>query len=387
MKIDIIVSGRFHAFDLARQLEKKNLLNIIITTYPKYFVANYNIPKKKVRSFLIKELIYRLFIKLKLYKIAEKLLFYLNHLFENFAAKSIDYKNINLIIGWSGCSEKTFLKCKKTNGNILKVLERGSTHIKFQNQILLEEYKRFGIKSIPVNQRIIDKELREYDAADYIMVPSQFAKNSFLKNNINNKKILKVPYGVDLSIFKKSKTKPNGFNIVCAGQISFRKGSYYLIKAFTELKLKDSKLILVGDLQENLKIFIKPFLKNENIILKKHVPQNKLKDVYNISHLFVSSSIEEGMAMVQAQAMACGLPLICTTNSGGEEIVEENENGFVCPIRDTEYLKEKILSLYENRTKLNSFSEQAYEKSRKDLSWDKYGDNIVSIYNRLLNLK
>ena len=70
-----------------------------------------------------------------------------------------------------------------------------------------------------------------------------------------------------------------------------------------------------------------------------------------------------------------------------EEIVEENENGFVCPIRDTEYLKEKILSLYENRTKLNSFSEQAYEKSRKDLSWDKYGDNIVSIYNRLLNLK
>ena len=132
MKIDIIVSGRFHAFDLARQLEKKKLLNIIITTYPKYFVTNYNIPRKKIRTFIIKELIYRFLIKLKFYKFAEKSLFYLNHLFENFAAKSIEYKNINLIIGWSGCSEKTFLKCKKINENILKVLERGSTHITFQ---------------------------------------------------------------------------------------------------------------------------------------------------------------------------------------------------------------------------------------------------------------
>ena len=128
-------------------------------------------------------------------------------------------------------------------------------------------------------------------------------------------------------------------------------------------------------------------MKNENIILKKPVPQNKLKDIYNTSHLFISSSVEEGMAMVQAQAMACGLPLICTTNSGGEEIVDENENGFVCPIRDTEYLKGKILSLYEDRTKLNSFSKKAYEKSRRDLSWDKYGDNITRIYNQLLNSK
>ena len=160
-----------------------------------------------------------------------------------------------------------------------------------------------------------------------------------------------------------------------------------MIKAFSELKLNESKLILVGDIQENLKKFIKPFLKNENIILKKPVPQNKLKDIYNTSHLFISSSVEEGMAMVQAQAMACGLPLICTTNSGGEEIVDENENGFVCPIRDTEYLKGKILSLYEDRTKLNSFSKKAYEKSRRDLSWDKYGDNITRIYNQLLNSK
>ena len=84
-------------------------------------------------------------------------------------------------------------------------------------------------------------------------------ENSFLKNNINNQKILKVPYGVDLSIFKKSETKPNGFNIVSTGQISFRKGSYYLIKAFSELKLNESKLILVGDIQENLKNLLSLF--------------------------------------------------------------------------------------------------------------------------------
>ena len=33
--------------------------------------------------------------------------------------------------------------------------------------------------------------------------------------------------------------------------------------------------------------------------------------------------------MVQPQAMACGLPIICTTNSGGEELVDDGENGFI----------------------------------------------------------
>ena len=52
-----------------------------------------------------------------------------------------------------------------------------------------------------------------------------------------------------------------------------------------------------------------------------HLPPDALVEHYQQSHCFVMSSIEEGMAMVQMQALACGLPLICTTNTGGEDLL------------------------------------------------------------------
>ena len=65
--------------------------------------------------------------------------------------------------------------------------------------------------------------------------------------------------------------------------------------------------------------------------------------------------------MVQAQAMACGLPVICTTNTGGAEIIDEGFNGHVIPIRNIQILKNKIKDLYYDRIKLNKMSKNAYE--------------------------
>ena len=124
--------------------------------------------------------------------------------------------------------------------------------------------------------------------------------------------------------------------------------------------------------------------KNKNIKFFNHVPQNKLLNYYNNSDIFVVPSIEEGMAVVQLQAMACGLPVICTTNSGGSDIIDENENGYIINIRDIEKLKEKISHLYNNREIVKKFSENSYIKANKFLSWDNYGDKISLIYKEIL---
>ena len=50
--------------------------------------------------------------------------------------------------------------------------------------------------------------------------------------------------------------------------------------------------------------------------------------------------------MVQAQAMACGLPIICSENTGGSEIVDHGINGYVIPIKNIEILKNKIQEFY-----------------------------------------
>ena len=88
--------------------------------------------------------------------------------------------------------------------------------------------------------------------------------------------------------------------------------------------------------------------------------------------------------MVQLQAMSCGLPLICTINSGGEEIIDNGVDGFVIPIRDHEKLEEKILKFYYNRELCIEMGKKAQIKVNKQFSWDLYGKNAISIYQSLL---
>ena len=91
--------------------------------------------------------------------------------------------------------------------------------------------------------------------------------------------------------------------------------------------------------------------------------------------------------MVQAQAMACGLPVICTKNTGGSEIIDDDNSGYIIPIRNIEILKNKIKILYNDRDKLEEMSKCAHAKANSELSWEKYGDKMLKIYRELMQKK
>jgi len=380
MKITIIVGGRFHAFDLAEQLNKKGFLLNLITSYPKWKISGkFNIEKKKIKTILFKEVIERIIIKLKL-KYLDFLSFYLNKYFEYFASKKVDYKNSNIIIGWSGFSYKTFKKSK--NYNIIKILERGSSHIEYQSEILTEEYKKFNIK-YEISQKAITQELKEYDIADYISIPSKFVKNTFLQKRIDEKKLILIPYGVNLFNFFPKEKKDNIFRFIYVGTLSIRKGVWYTLKAFDDLNLPNAELIMVGLIDSDFLFILEEFKSNKNIKFIQHIEQNKLVNYYNISDVFVISSVEDGFAMVILQSLACGIPVICTENSGGSELILNGVNGYIVPIRDLNALKNKMTLLYENK-KIYNILKTSILKQRKDLSWDNYGDKLVGKYNELL---
>ena len=77
-------------------------------------------------------------------------------------------------------------------------------------------------------------------------------------------------------------------------------------------------------------------------------PERELHKYYSQGSVFCLNSIEDGFGMILVQAMACGLPVITTTNTGGADIVRDGRDGFIIPIRDVAALKEKILYFYEN---------------------------------------
>ena len=158
---------------------------------------------------------------------------------------------------------------------------------------------------------------------------------------------------------------------------------WYTLKAFNELNLPNAELILVGSIDLDFLPLLSEFNSNKKIKIINHVEQNKLVEFYNISDVFVISSIEDGFAMVIPQALACGIPVICTENSGGSELIYSGKNGFVVPIRDINKLKEKMILLYEDK-KLYDHLKNDIEKKRNNLSWNDYGDKMEIKYRNLL---
>jgi glycosyltransferase involved in cell wall biosynthesis len=380
MKVSIIVGGKFHAFNLAEQLEKRNHLNQLITSYPIWKIYKYyNIKKKKIITIFIKEIIERILLKLNLQKYLSFILYCTNLYFQYLSSSKVNFKSTTIIVGWAGFSLKSFKKYK--NYKLIKILERGSSHILYQSNILLEEYKKFNLK-YSFDQKLIIKELEEYDIADYISVPSKFAEDSFIQEGFKKEKLITIPYGVDLKYFFPKKKTENIFRFIYVGSISIRKGVIYTLKAFEELNLREAELILVGQIDYEISNIIQKYKKNKNIKFIGLVNQNNLVEFYNKCDVFVISSIEDGFAMVILQALACGLPVICTVNSGGSELIVDGKNGYIVPIRDVEKLKFRMLDLYNNKKRLIKMKEVLL-LNRSTYSWNTYGNKIVKKYKTL----
>jgi glycosyltransferase involved in cell wall biosynthesis len=256
----------------------------------------------------------------------------------------------------------------------------------YQRDILLKEYDCFGLEARVAHPKIVEKELVEYADADYISIPSQFVKSTFLERGVPADKLIHVPYGVNLAHFHPAPKQDDVFRVVHCGTISLRKGVHYLLQAFSELELPRAELWLIGNMTDEIQPFLAKF-SSAAVLHKGPFPEFELHKYYSQGSVFCLASIEDGFGMVLSQAMACGLPVICTTNTGGEDIVRHAQDGFIVPIRDVEALKEKILFFYENPEARVEMGSAAQQRVKSGFTWTEYGDKMVAQYERILEGK
>ncbi len=378
MRITIAVPGRFQAFYLAERLLAYGVDCRLITTYPAFAVTKYGVPKEAIVSETSLELFQRLYRGLPRFirdRFNAEFLF--AQAFDRLASKNAGKADI--CIGWSGFSLELFRRARAAGAKT--ILERGSSHIEFQQGIMKEEFERCGLRFSGAHPRIVEKELREYAFSDYIEVPSSFAAKTFIERGVPESRIIRGFRGVDLAEFRQLAKDDEVFRVIFAGAISLRKGLRYLLEAFKKAALAKAELLLIGSVQEEMKSFLKQY--SGTFTLVDHVPQDKLNTYYSRGSVFVMPSIEEGMAVVQLQAMACGLPLICTTNTGGADIISEGREGFVVPVRDTEALREKITYLYEHQEEARRMGQAAREKVAAHFTWDHYARHMLEIYRKI----
>ena len=380
MKVIISCCGKFHAFHLAEQLDKLGCLHKLITPYYSQkdkWLLNVREDKEKINTGRVVTNV-ALAILHKIFSKFSGLNYYYLQNFDDWAKKQID--ECDLFVGWSGYSLDSLQKAKSIGA--VTVLERCSSHILFQKEILEEEYNKYDIGVEPVDEQVAQKELDEYKEADFISIPSTFVWKTFIEKGIKKEKLIHVPYGVDLSSFKKMPKEDNVFRIVFIGGLTLRKGVHYLLEAYSQLKLKNTELLLIGGLSSEFKPFLKRYEGNYRYV--GIIPHLELYKYLSQGSVFVLPSIEEGLAYVIPQAMAGGLPVICTTNTGGGDIVQDSIDGFVIPIRNVEKLKEKIVFFYKNQDACREMGESAQKRVSSGFTWDDYGEKIINVYKNLI---
>ncbi len=380
MQITITVAGRFHVFYLADRLIRKGVFVRIITTYPKFAMKGYAIAHKCVDSEVLIECLVRL-CNMAPYSLNRILAtdFVLGEIFDRIAAAKL--KKSDLCISWSGCALHTLKKARQLG--IKSILERGSSHMVWQQRIRQEEAGRWKAEFQAAHPRLVEKEIREYELADYIEVPSSYALDTFKESGVDPSKVIKSFRGVDPEEFPRLPKNDDVFRVICAGNISLRKGIPYLLKAFSQARLPNSELWLIGSLNPDTRRILAEYRDSFRWI--PHQPQGLLHRYYSQGSVFVMPSIDEGMAVVQLQAMCCGLPLVCTTNTGGSDIIRDGMEGFVIPIRDEQVLKEKLIYLYENRSACQAMGERARERVISSFTWDHYVEYMLSHYRAISN--
>ncbi|MFA6527146.1 MAG: glycosyltransferase family 4 protein [Candidatus Babeliales bacterium] len=409
MKIIVSAGGRFHAINLAGHLAQRGHLEKLFT-----FSASRQdhalIPKKKIARIWQGSFLDTMFQRLRLGRVVDKTMFnfYKDTLFDYCVARQLDSfagmtGEFDIFVVWANYGLRSIPVARKRGA--LVIVESGSAHIKEQYELLTHEYKKYGLSTHPVDQRTIKRVTQEYELADYITVPSTFVFNSFIKHGIPAEKLLTVPCGMNLAPFLASArilrqaqderellsvhgepVEPHErFRVIFVGLLCLRKGIHYLIDAWNNLDLPEdsSELVLVGHLQADLAHVLKRKKLKKNIIFYGSTDQATLKNLYAESSVFVLPSIEDGFGMVMGEAMASGLPVICTTHTAAHDLVSEGKTGFVIPPGDAGALADKLRWCYEHQDE----SAQMGHKGRQAIqehAHTRYSDTITQLYQELL---
>lgn len=382
MKVVQAVFGVFHHFELARELDRRGHLERIYSTWPWQRLKREGISRAKVETFPWLHTTDFLLNRARLNpRWLSDHLGYSNALaFDRWTDRRIPPCDALIAISGAGLRTGTHLQQR---GGIF-ICDRGSTHIRHRAELVKAEHLRWGVShGADDDPRDLAREEAIYHAADAITVPASHARRTFIARGIAPEKIHVIPYGVLLDRFQKVADPPTGsFEVLYVGRIDLVKGFNDLLEAFAQLRVPNKRLTVVGPVMPEMRTVL-PRLPQDNVAFIGAVPQAELPGYMGRSHVMVMPSLDEGMALVQGQALACGCPVIATSSSGAEDLFTDGVEGFIVPIRDPGALAARMTELAEDPALQQSMSEAALRRVRALGGWTQYGDAWEALLHTL----
>jgi glycosyltransferase involved in cell wall biosynthesis len=236
------------------------------------------------------------------------------------------------------------LHAAKSIGYSSTTLVSANSH--FANLIRLHAraYRQYPIEA-PWATHLLARNLREYEQADQIHVSSQYVWESFLEAGIAESRLVRFPLTPDPRFTPPSRPLSSStFDVVYVGSLTVHKGVPLLIDAVRRLPFADLRLVLVGGWgTRGMRRFLEDaHAKDSRISAHPGDPLGHLQ----AARLCVHPAYEDGFAYAPTEAMACGVPVIVSEDTGMKELLGDSTWGKVVPTGDLDALTEAIEAAY-----------------------------------------
>lgn len=372
MRIAIATTGRFHVLDLARELAILGHDVAFYSVLPRGRAVKFGLPAVAHRGLLPGLFPLVAAQRYGGHWVSRWVNPWLLSAADRLIARRLE--PCEVFIGMSGlCVESARAARDRFGAKVF--IERGSRHILSQ-QAILNDIRKRSPQAETVPDQAVRRELATYEVADRVVVPSRHAAESFIEQGFPAERLFHNPYGVDLTMFTPTPAPGDEPPVVInAGAWSYQKGCDLLAAAVARLNGRAS-LLHIGVVSDA------PLPRVSWFQHQNAVPQWQLKDWYARAQVFVLASRQDGLALVQAQTLACGLPVVCTDRTGGVDLAELTglqEGIFVVPHDDADALAngiEQALAWARERFPIGTMRDLLGD-AREKLSWRAYGERYV----------
>jgi len=269
---------------------------------------------------------------------------------------------LDRFMGFVGTSLRSFRQARELGAEGLELVAANS-HVRNVRRLHERARKRHGMGDSWLNGAQRRKTLREYDVADTIYVHSDYTRQSFLDAGIPEDKLERTYLRVAPRFQPPDRRPDDGtFRIVYVGRVEGTKGIPLLLEAFSRLRTRDKQLTLVGGWStRRMRTYVEDWLTDDRIRVAPGDPLPAL----HAADVFVHPTYEDGFGYAPMEALACGVPVIVTKDTGMKEYVREPNNGYVVPTGRVAPIVDRLTHLRRHpRAATSSLLPSTYDEER-----------------------
>ena len=233
--------------------------------------------------------------------------------------------------------------------------------------------------------KIVEIEARGFKEADRIVAVSQWTKEILIsKYQVDSRKIVVIHNGVASGTGVRHERSPVGKRIVTfMGRITYQKGPSYFVSAARKVlrKFPDTHFVVAGagDLLPSMIELVARFGISSQFHFTGFLRGEQVRKLWSVSDVYVMPSVSEPFGIAPLEAVAAGVPIIVSNQSGVAEVMP---HAIKTDFWDAQALADAICGVLQHKS-LSRTLKRNSRQTLKKITWQAAATKLTTLYHEL----